>query len=801
MTGSNAEVPDPPDPERTPAEAGEGRGATSGFTPESAAPAPARDSLPGRLGRFRDRVAEMPDPMPADPGSRVPWRTLFAVVFAVSLATHLYGSAAPPFWGHYGFHTGEYGLRARNCLRHDICTDQSQAVGSKKPQPGSFYHHHPPFWVPFMAASTATFGDRPVVIRVTGILATMLALFAVFSTLRRFWDPAKGLAGAILFALLPQVLMFGTLPHTEQPALALGIIALALFLRFFETQRLRQALAAVVCVFLAGQTDWIVYITFVLAAGVWFFQALARWWRSRRAADPAAGAADLSRATLEGLAAAALAALTLLLVVLHVVKTYKAGTLVDLAHSLMSRTTGPPDRWEYYRAMWKFAQDNFTQPGMFVILASIAYGAAKVAVRRFRRRTRPADVVPWLLLLSFTLYLVLFESGMIIHQYRWWFLAGAAAFFLADFLVDMGRLLRAQVVDRIPRVPARRWVRAFAAVLPCAALAAHLAVGAPHVLAFSRKTGGTNFPSYDSIYPQLMAMQAIRDRTRLGDVVHIHDDLGVRHEMLYTLDRDVVFGRAINAAGPPANVDFAVFSSHSARVDHKAMLAKYKVEIFGHFLLVHFHRKGPDLTVYGLEAEDPDALWWFWVSSFYPPVRWVDSGPVRARQVLAFHGVPASGPTWGSEADPRFAQYAFEQVLLHGDQAAADAHLESLRRAFPGQPNAMLTPEIELLGYVFHRDTQTFDVYFYVHRAVPHADWGFFLHGYLATDGRFLDLGGAVLDWKPNSVIRAERTVWTQGVVDLHIGLWRPDIYAPRKTGDKAGIPMGRLDLGTQYKF
>jgi hypothetical protein len=218
--------------------------------------------------------------------------------------------------------------------------------------------------------------------------------------------------------------------------------------------------------------------------------------------------------------------------------------------------------------------------------------------------------------------------------------------------------------------------------------------------------------------------------------------------------------------------------------------------------LVHLDRRGPDLTVYGLQALETDAWWWFFCSSWYPPVRWVNSGPVRAQQMFEYYELPTRAPTWESASAPRFLQAAYLKARQRGDQAGAESYLEQLRHAFPGQHSTMLTPEIELLGYVFHPDVQGFEVYFHVRGPVPGAKWVYFLHTNRSSDGAFRDLGGAVLDWTAGSVVRAERFVWESGEAALRIGLWRaPDEFAPPKSGKDAGVLMGPIDLGTQFKF
>src|SRR6188474_2716368 len=67
---------------------------------------------------------------------------LIAFAFLMFVAIHLYGLTSPFYYGHYGFHGGEYATWARGTLRfHTIYP--VNVPGYALPSPGNYYIHHP----------------------------------------------------------------------------------------------------------------------------------------------------------------------------------------------------------------------------------------------------------------------------------------------------------------------------------------------------------------------------------------------------------------------------------------------------------------------------------------------------------------------------------------------------------------------------------------------------------------------------------------------------------------------------------
>lgn len=102
--------------------------------------------------------------------------------------------------------------------------------------------HHPPLLALAQAPFVGIFGVSVWTGRLVILVFAVIAVAAWFMIVRRFYGDAIAFAAALLFATSPFIVEHARAVLSEVPALAMMLLAVATFLRFSETQRLRDAL-------------------------------------------------------------------------------------------------------------------------------------------------------------------------------------------------------------------------------------------------------------------------------------------------------------------------------------------------------------------------------------------------------------------------------------------------------------------------------------------------------------------------------------------------------------------------------
>ena len=722
----------------------------------------------------------MPDhdskPVPAS--LRRTWHAIALGILLLSGLTHLFGIAEPQLWGHYGYHTGEYGQRARNCIRHGACVAQNQATGSSRLTPDTYYMHHPAFWVPIVAVATAVFGDSRVVVRVMGVLSSLAALWVLYLGVSTWRGPRVALLAMAMFALSPHMLHYGILIHTEQPAVALGMGALFAMQSYIRAKRgVGWLLLGGICAFLACHTDWVVYLAFAMASVVWFSSAV---WGIRRRATSQAGAFGA-----QALASGTLVGVVVLSAGLHVYQLQRLGLLVDLLASIQSRSAGSAAISEH---MWHHTVGALTLPGVVFSVAAVVYGAIKSVF--FGQRNAAAAVCTYVLF-AFLVYVWMFPSGHSTHNYRWWFAVVPASYFGADFLWDLWQ------------ASGKRLGRAGVAVPVLVFL--FLLWRAPDALLFSRATGGVGNLPHNSRYVEAAFASAVHDRTRFGDTIAWSSSIGLRRELLYSMDRKIVV--VSNLRHLPPQADYAIFESDGP-ADHPGILRRHRAEVFQHYWLVHLRSSPrargavdpslPDLSVYRLDAGEPDMFWTFFSSWVYPPVHWSLASSASGNRLRTYYGVSVQGSTWDSPDDPRWLQNRINEARRHGQRENAATLLQQLRRVLGTRGTGVQLGEassnMQFLGFRFRDDIEMLEAYVDVNAEVPR-DATLVVRGSHRVDGgvlRLFDRPLSTSEWTPQSVVRVDRIVWSEGPSMMTVGLQRAG-------GRSRLTPAGTVDLGQHY--
>jgi hypothetical protein len=168
------------------------------------------------------------------------------LVWAVAVRA---GSLPGPFgsgWQHLG---ATYSIIARNHLRYGLLETRFAPVVNAEPAPREewvHFSHHPPGMGLTTAAAMALLGDRPLAVKLHGLLFSLLQVAVTFALVARALSPHAGLAAALMPAVLPAGAHYATHGSDLGPqAIALALLALLLDERARERDPARPRSGAV----------------------------------------------------------------------------------------------------------------------------------------------------------------------------------------------------------------------------------------------------------------------------------------------------------------------------------------------------------------------------------------------------------------------------------------------------------------------------------------------------------------------------------------------------------------------------
>src|SRR5690606_27878467 len=118
------------------------------------------------------------------------------------LGMGLYGISAPGIWGHYGFHSAEYTIRARHTLRSGSIIPGNYP-GWAAPKDGTYYVHHPILTHQLVTLSLLIGGDWEYTARSAALVASTLCFLLLVAIVRRWWGVWPAALAAWGFVLVP----------------------------------------------------------------------------------------------------------------------------------------------------------------------------------------------------------------------------------------------------------------------------------------------------------------------------------------------------------------------------------------------------------------------------------------------------------------------------------------------------------------------------------------------------------------------------------------------------------------------
>ena len=576
--------------------------------------------------------AAMAVPAPTSPLRRNLAILALVLAIAVFVGVALFGIDGPVQWGHYGYHIGEYTLRARNTLRFHTLIP-AQWTGPGVPPTSSYYLHHPILAHQFLTAAFFLFGERLWIVRAIPALWGLTTLLALFTLVRRHWGHAPAALAAICFATLPFTAAFSI--HYDPGHLAMPglVVALDAWLRYREESRFRWAVLAVAGFAIGGMSEWTPYL-----ATAWFVPiAFLLGW----------GAVEKMRPTMLLLKPSQrlvfFMGLTMVATIgFHFWFTRRAGVLEDLTGSYGERRSSPGWR-NTMHTQWQWFSMYFGKPYAVVLIA----WAATTLARALALRSRARDLIPFTFIAAWATYVAIFQRGLNIHSYRIMPLAVFMPLALASVTTDL-RAALAWTIDRLPFLwRSRSFIAAVSTLVLLGSLFGFAIPHAHATLLSARATAGTaEFQGYSPHLEELLFARTLRDRIPRDAVVFTHDDLGVRLEFLGLIDREL---RTITSfASLPHRIEgnrpgFVIWDhvslGASDRTAETKLVREHGVTLMGPFALCDLSKTEPVAETWLIERGIATKRWRYFSSWAYPPLRLTPGIRTEDAYWLAVRGV------------------------------------------------------------------------------------------------------------------------------------------------------------------
>lgn len=386
-------------------------------------------------------------------------RSQWALVLAAAIVLHGCGLWRPLIdrhdWG--SAHQAQFG---RNHLRYGLAETKGRCVYSKFQRERAdarwFYPDHPPMLSLSLAASMSVFGVNDVAVRIVPAATTVAAIVLTMSIGARLFGRRIGLYSGVVMLAFPIVLYFGRTGCHETLVLPFCLLAMRGYLGWsfpalFGHRPRRDAAVFAIATVLSAFAGWVA----LLQAGVIWLDFVAGVWKKKRRGN----VASWLLVTMPAMVGTCLTAL-------HILWTlnWQVGHLYDLfayrSGMKQSEKLLTMDIWLVQQGLWLLR--DFGAVALTVILVGFLIGllqrlrqpsaSEKKTARKLRKEQRAAETHPvrrvsqvmawfWLLGMPGLLFVLIFRSASLIHEYWWLHFAPYLAMLVAEGLVRIGSVL------------------------------------------------------------------------------------------------------------------------------------------------------------------------------------------------------------------------------------------------------------------------------------------------------------------------------------------------------------------------
>lgn len=549
------------------------------------------------------------------PGSwSSPWpvRIGLALVVAIYVAYSLFGIAAPFLWGHHGYHGATYMLRAIMSLRFHLLLPCTWA-GYEFPPRFSWYLHHPIGYHHLLTLLIPVFGVHEWLARGVAAASGLGVIAALYVTVRHYWSREAGLLAAAVWVGLPIITTFSVLSDAMFPAMVSSIVMVYSFLRYLDSPSRKWLVLGIVFMVLGGFVMWEAYFQ-AFFHGL-FAMALLLTARGR-ALRLGKWNAPFAWTFWTGLVSS-------LQMGLHFLYTWSKGMLDDFKGSYAVRSTATFDYALERHKGW--LDVLYGWPLLKLGVLWLVIFVARAAAGRVCRR----DLAVLIFFILNTFYLWIFAEAAAVHEYRVFWYSSFLVLVVVDLISDLHGAVKWLLQER----PALARPAAVATAL--LATAGYFYVEAPRAFANlveSRVTMGTHgVPNYNSDYSKLLFAMETTRRTGPEDFIFVHNNMPRRIEFYYYMDRsnqDIASLSQLPALvkqHPRALVMMDGNVAGPERGQLLDLLKKHPAFIFDHYLLIDMRKTQPGIQEYQWAPQPMSALYKYFVSHKYPPMKAVEA--------------------------------------------------------------------------------------------------------------------------------------------------------------------------------
>jgi|GEM_PF-2092935 len=440
---------------------------------------------------------------------------LIVFAFLLFVAIQLYGLTSPFYYGHYGFHGGEYATWARGTLRfHTIYP--VNVPGYALPSPGNYYIHHPVMPHQLVVLSFLVLGEHEYAIRIAAMVSPLVSMALIALLVWRWMGRWQSGFAALLFAIVPINVWYGS--HIDQgfPSIACLLAFLWFYLAWLSTGHWRAAALALFFQGAAGLFEWSPYVAFpfLFAHALWMAVKHGGRFRWFAALHPLAFILPLG---------------------FHVLLVRRAGLWDDWLKAYHVRTASIP----YQTFLHRMAEYGDTLYGR-VLMVLTALWLVGLVVRLGLGRARPRDLIGATFAFALIAYALTFREAIVTHAYRQLYGNVAATLAATETLHQVVAFLgQRAALGRLPRPTSlvAAVVGALVVLLPTARVARSGQLE-------SRAHGG--IPGWGAFNPELdkaVLARHVHDITRPGDVLYFHASYVAppphRKDCAFYYDKDV----------------------------------------------------------------------------------------------------------------------------------------------------------------------------------------------------------------------------------------------------------------------
>jgi hypothetical protein len=531
-----------------------------------------------------------------------------AVVILVG--TSLYGIAAPSVAGPYGYHNGEYVVRARHLLR-DGAFVPVQTYGWRMYPRGHRYLDHPVLTTWLVALMMAVLGNHEYALRAAALLAYLASFILLARLVYRRYGPWQAALASWVYVLLPVNVWYGTLVDHGLPGIACALGFFICYFDWLDTARWRRGALALVCWALVAGFDWTPCWA-ALPIGLYLLRRAIRE-RGRHLAFLMLYVGAV-----------------LLPVAIHVCLILAFGQKSAILATAHQRATAP-DYSTFVTVLLEIWRPMFGTP----ILGILGVWLLLLIVRGSRGTLRARDLVGPAFLFSAIAQAHAFKEEALMYHYRLVNCAVPVALALVDLAEEALHFTGAHLGAR-----AQRWI----GIAMGGATALLLSIAAGSALRESRAIGGRpgNSPTSTDNLTRIAFAERVLLETRPGDLLFLSTSMDYEGTtsvmpMAFDLDRDLKEGSLGELETTATQSECAAALAALNRLspdDRKAFLrlaANHPLFAVGDYALIDLRSWRPSVAAESALPPDGLSLWRRYLVGPYPRlVRQNDSARATA---------------------------------------------------------------------------------------------------------------------------------------------------------------------------